>query len=145
MPESNQLADVNDVFNAVLMQGDMLGDVVFYGKGAGKLPTASAVVADVIDALKDGSKIHDSLFWKPAEKLDHQLMDTAKYSYYIRTAGVPAAALPNVAGPGKLVFDYGDSAAYLIEAATAADLEAVAAKLEVLGGRLALVLKKLPE
>ena len=145
VPESNQLAGVNDVFNAVLMQGDMLGDVVFYGKGAGKLPTASAVVADVIDALKDGSKIHDSLFWKPAEKLDHQLMDTAKYSYYIRTAGVPAAALPNVAGPGKLVFDYGDSAAYLIEAATTADLEAVAAKLEVLGGRLALVLKKLPE
>ena len=145
VPESNQLAGVNDVFNAVLMQGDMLGDVVFYGKGAGKLPTASAVVADVIDALKDGSKIHDSLFWKPAEKLDHQLMDTAKYSYYIRTAGVPAAALPNVAGPGKLVFDYGDSAAYLIEAATAADLEAVEAKLKVLGGRLALVLKKLPE
>ena len=142
---SNQLAGVDDVFNAVLMKGDMLGDVVFYGKGAGKLPTASAVVADVIDALKDGSKIHDSLFWKPAEKLDHQLMDTAKYSYYIRTAGVPAAALPNVAGPGKLVFDYGDSAAYLIEAATAADLEAVAAKLKVLGGRLALVLKKLPE
>ena len=145
VPESNQLAGVYDVFNAVLMQGDMLGDVVFYGKGAGKLPTASAVVADVIDALKDGSKIHDSLFWKPAEKLDHQLMDTAKYSYYIRTAGVPAAALPNVAGPGKLVFDYGDSAAYLIEAATAADLEAVATKLKVLGGRLALVLKKLPE
>ena len=141
----DDIAGVNDVFNAVLMQGDMLGDVVFYGKGAGKLPTASAVVADVIDALKDGSKIHDSLFWKPAEKLDHQLMDTAKYSYYIRTAGVPAAALPNVAGPGKLVFDYGDSAAYLIEAATAADLEAVTAKLEVLGGRLALVLKKLPE
>ena len=145
VPKSHQLAGVDDVFNAVLVKGDMLGDVVFYGKGAGKLPTASAVVADVIDALKDGSKIHDSLFWKPAEKLDHQLMDTAKYSYYIRTAGVPAAALPNVAGPGKLVFDYGDSAAYLIEAATAADLEAVAAKLEVLGGRLALVLKKLPE
>ena len=145
VPKFNQLASVDDVFNAVLVKGDMLGDVVFYGKGAGKLPTASAVVADVIDALKDGSKIHDSLFWKPAEKLDHQLMDTARYSYYIRTAGVPAAALPNVAGPGKLVFDYGDSAAYLIEAATAADLEAVAAKLEVLGGRLALVLKKLPE
>lgn len=141
----SQLSSVDDVFNGILVRGDATGDVVFYGKGAGKLPTASAVVADVIDALKDGSKIHDSLFWKPAEKLDHQLMDTAKYSYYIRTAGVPAAALPNVAGPGKLVFDYGDSAAYLIEAATAADLEAVAAKLEVLGGRLALVLKKLPE
>ena len=40
---SNQLAGVDDVFNAVLMKGDMLGDVVFYGKGAGKLPTASAL------------------------------------------------------------------------------------------------------
>ena len=54
---SNQLAGVDDVFNAVLMKGDMLGDVVFYGKGAGKLPTASAVVADVIDALKEGVKV----------------------------------------------------------------------------------------
>lgn len=35
---ANQLADVDDVFNAVLMKGDMLGDVVFYGKGAGKRP-----------------------------------------------------------------------------------------------------------
>ena len=49
---ANQLAGVDDVFNAVLMKGDMLGDVVFYGKGAGKLPTASAVVADVIAAAR---------------------------------------------------------------------------------------------
>ena len=42
VPKSNQLASVDDVFNAVLVKGDMLGDVVFYGKGAGKLPTASA-------------------------------------------------------------------------------------------------------
>lgn len=145
VPESNQLAGVNDVFNAVLMQGDMLGDVVFYGKGAGKLPTASAVVADVIDALKEGSKVHDSLFWKPAEKLDHQLADETPYDCYIRTEGVPAAVLPSVAGAGRLLFDRGDSAAYLMEAATAADLAAVRAKLDVLGGRLALVLRRLPE
>ena len=42
VPKANQLASVDDVFNAVLVKGDMLGDVVFYGKGAGKLPTASA-------------------------------------------------------------------------------------------------------
>lgn len=47
--KSSQLAGVDDVFNAVLVKGDATGDVVFYGKGAGKLPTASAVVADVID------------------------------------------------------------------------------------------------
>ena len=75
VPKANQLAGVDDVFNAVLVKGDMLGDVVFYGKGAGKLPTASAVVADVVDALKNGSKVHDSLFWQPAEPVDGMLTD----------------------------------------------------------------------
>ena len=45
----SQLANVSDVFNAVLVRGDAVGDTVFYGRGAGKMPTASAVVADVID------------------------------------------------------------------------------------------------
>jgi len=48
----SQLASVDDVFNAILVRGDAIGDVVFYGKGAGKMPTASAVVADVIDCAK---------------------------------------------------------------------------------------------
>ena len=48
----SQLAGVNDVFNAILVRGDATGDVVFYGKGAGKLPTASAVVADIVSAVK---------------------------------------------------------------------------------------------
>ncbi len=50
--EESQLAGVNDVFNAILVRSDATGDVVFYGKGAGKLPTASAVVADITNALK---------------------------------------------------------------------------------------------
>lgn len=45
----SQLASVNDVFNAILVRGDAVGDVCFYGAGAGKLPTASAVVADMVD------------------------------------------------------------------------------------------------
>jgi homoserine dehydrogenase len=49
---TNPLADVEDVFNAILVKGDAIGDVMFYGKGAGKLPTASAVVGDVIDTAK---------------------------------------------------------------------------------------------
>ena len=73
VPKANQLASVDDVFNAVLVKGDMLGDVVFYGKGAGKLPTASAVVADVVDALKNGAQVHDSLFWQPADPVDGML------------------------------------------------------------------------
>ncbi len=46
------LANVNDVFNAILVHGDCVGDVLFYGRGAGKMPTASAVVADVLDCAK---------------------------------------------------------------------------------------------
>ena len=56
------LAGVEDVFNAIAVKGNAIGDVMFYGRGAGKLPTASAVVADVIDAArhKDEKK---RMFW----------------------------------------------------------------------------------
>ena len=50
--QDNPLYNVKDVFNAILVKGDMLGDVMFYGKGAGSLPTASAVVSDIVDAVK---------------------------------------------------------------------------------------------
>ncbi len=46
------LYGVNDVYNAIFLRGESLGEVMFYGKGAGKLPTASAVAADVVDAIK---------------------------------------------------------------------------------------------
>lgn len=51
--QSNPLYSVNDVFNGIFVHGNMLGDVMFYGSGAGKLPTASAVVGDVVDAAKN--------------------------------------------------------------------------------------------
>ena len=65
LPKSNLLSDVNDVFNGILVRGDAIGDVVFYGRGAGKLPTASAVVGDVIDEVRH-MKTRKSLFWEPA-------------------------------------------------------------------------------
>ena len=68
----SQLASVDDVFNAILVRGDAIGDVVFYGKGAGKLPTASAVVADVIDCAKHTTK-RKAFGWGPAE--DNYVID----------------------------------------------------------------------
>jgi homoserine dehydrogenase len=50
VPDENPLSNVEDVFNAITVKGDSIGEVIFYGKGAGKLPTASAVVADIIDS-----------------------------------------------------------------------------------------------
>ena len=52
VPRSSLLASVNDVYNAILIHGDAVEDVLFYGRGAGKFPTASAVVADIIDCAR---------------------------------------------------------------------------------------------
>ena len=51
IPHENPLSCVDDVFNAILVRGNAVGDVMFYGRGAGNLPTASAVVADIIDIM----------------------------------------------------------------------------------------------
>lgn len=59
IPMTNPLSSINDVFNGILLDGDMVGKVMFYGPGAGKLPTASAVCADIVDAIAhvDGIKL----------------------------------------------------------------------------------------
>lgn len=61
------LSDVNGVFNAIMITGDQTGDVMFYGKGAGKNATASAVAADVIDCVKHLEN-RKYLFWEDGEK-----------------------------------------------------------------------------
>ena len=142
---SNQLAGVDDVFNAVLMKGDMLGDVVFYGKGAGKLPTASAVVADVVDAIKEGSKVHDSLFWQPAEPVEGMLTDPAPAAYYVRVAGIAPAVVEAIYGTGKVVEERFDGCSYFVEKADARALAEAARKVEAVGGSVKLLLKRLPE
>ena len=56
LPASHPLYAVNGVFNAIFVHGNVLGDAMFYGSGAGKLPTASAVVADVVEMAKNLDK-----------------------------------------------------------------------------------------
>jgi homoserine dehydrogenase len=55
IPSSAPLASINDVFNGILLDCDMVGKVMFYGPGAGKLPTASAVCADIVDIAAHGA------------------------------------------------------------------------------------------
>ncbi len=77
----SQLASTNDVFNAILVRGDAVGDVVFYGRGAGKLPTASAVVADVIDCAQHLEKRKD-FGWEsgtPDYVIDYNEIETAVF------------------------------------------------------------------
>ena len=62
VPTTSQLANIDNEFNGIMVRGDCTDDVVFYGKGAGKLPTASAVVADIVDCCKH-LKARRFLFW----------------------------------------------------------------------------------
>lgn len=82
----SQLSSVDDVFNGILVRGDATGDVVFYGKGAGKLPTASAVIADIVDAIK-ATSTSKSLQWKDDGK--NHVLDYKQQSgsFYLRMQG----------------------------------------------------------
>jgi homoserine dehydrogenase len=82
---NHPLYSVNDVFNGILVKGNMVGDVMFYGRGAGKLPTASAVVADIVDAAKhEGTNI--MTLWS-SKKLELSSCDEAENVFFVR---VPA-------------------------------------------------------
>ena len=79
------LYNVNGVFNAIFVHGNVLGDAMFYGSGAGKLPTASAVVADVVDAAKHLNR-NIMTMWKQ-EKLKLEDKADAKRRFFIRMKG----------------------------------------------------------
>lgn len=132
----SQLASVTDVFNAILVRGDAIGDVVFYGKGAGKLPTASAVVADVIDCAKHVDR-KKAFGWGASEEnyvVDYKTLETA---LYIRTeVSDKAAALAAVEAQfGKVrVLSREDAPANELAFVTGTDTEqALTEKLENTG------------
>ncbi len=81
---SHALSNVNDVFNAIFIKGNVIDEVMFYGRGAGKLPTASAVAADIVDCVKHFNRnvMH---FWS-AEKLEMLPIDTVPVKMLIRVA-----------------------------------------------------------
>ncbi|PKM50119.1 MAG: homoserine dehydrogenase [Firmicutes bacterium HGW-Firmicutes-7] len=75
------LSHVHGVFNAILVKGNVIGEVMFYGKGAGKLPTASAVVTDIVDAIKHlGRNIMS--FWS-TKKMELMSIDEVKFGYLV--------------------------------------------------------------
>lgn len=84
LPKEHPLYNVNDVFNAVFVHGNVLGDAMFYGSGAGKLPTASAVVGDMVDIAKH-MDCNIAIEWK-AEKRTLAEFGKMKHAFFVRTA-----------------------------------------------------------
>lgn len=92
VPKKHPLAGVEDVFNAIVVEGNYLGTTMFYGKGAGKFPTASAVVADVIESVRHINANKAYLEWKEPEP--GYMLDIAESvsEYFVRTSKTKAEA-----------------------------------------------------
>lgn len=95
------LASVNDVFNGILVTGDMVGDVSFGGRGAGKLPTASAVAADVVNCVRSQGRTI-SCTWEPEEVRLADLGETER-RFFVRAALAERSAVETAFAGGTLV------------------------------------------
>ena len=97
--KKHPLYSVRDVFNAVFVNGNMLGDAMFYGKGAGKLPTASAVVADVVEETKHAGE-NIGIQWQP-QKQDIADYKEMSHRFFVRISDtVSKAHVKEVFGDG---------------------------------------------
>lgn len=90
VPNNSQLANIDDVFNGIMVRGDCTGDVVFYGKGAGKLPTASAVCADIVDSCMH-LKRRRFLYWTDGDGSNIIDVNDSVFKMYLRVNGENAA------------------------------------------------------
>ena len=103
VPVEEPLAGVDDVFNAILVKGDATGDVMFYGRGAGKLPTASAVVADVIAAVR---KLDRASYrpWQPNRPELVGSVDALVSPWFVRTADGAEITAPMVRAQAEAAY-----------------------------------------
>ncbi len=88
--KDHPLYAVNDVFNGIMVKGNMLGTAMFYGSGAGKLPTASAVVADIMEAAENADQ-HVAFGWS-SDRQTIADQKTCVHRYFIRVEGSTAEA-----------------------------------------------------
>lgn len=82
--KSSPLSGVDDVFNAIMVTGNCVGNLMFYGAGAGKLPTASAVVADIVDCVRHRERAKKIGWERVSEKLVAS-KDDKSFAYLVRT------------------------------------------------------------
>lgn len=101
LSQKSPLYSVNDVFNGIFVHGNVLGDAMFYGSGAGKLPTASAVVADVVDEAKH---LHKNIMTNWTSR-PLKLIDTEEVAgrFFVRVKGSTVEEVENVFGKVDII------------------------------------------
>ena len=129
LSQEHPLCGVNDVFNGIFVHGNVLGDAMFYGSGAGKLPTASAVVADVVDMVKhQNTNIY--IDWK-SEKIELLDYKDNVNTFFVRTTS-DQATIATAFGDVTYTQKVADGEiGFTTEAMTEAEFEEKSAKIEV--------------
>ena len=98
---THPLYNVNDVLNGIYVHGNVLGDVMFFGAGAGKLPTASAVVSDVVDCVKHKGKNVMTIWSSVKQELGDTFDETRRF--FVRIQGDDVQAAKAAFGEGQVV------------------------------------------
>lgn len=129
--KNHPLYMVNGVFNAVCVHGNMLGDSMYYGRGAGKLPTASAVVSDVVDCARHIGKVI-MCFWD-AESVNLTGIDEASRRFFVRvTADREKEAIEAFRSVQVVEADVKDEFAFVTEEMTEKEFNELAEKVGII-------------
>jgi homoserine dehydrogenase len=138
--KEHPLANVEDVFNAIVVKGNAIGDAMFYGRGAGKLPTASAVVADVIDIAKHPDFGTSSVWIRKQENNVISIEDSpAKFLVRAQVSNITEAKKTIASKLGQIEFvelnskDLVDEFAFIMPVATEKELNITIAELKEMG------------
>ncbi len=121
---TNRLSNIKDVFNGVVAHGDAVGEVAFYGRGAGKLPTASAVVSDIIECVRL-APISEPAFWQDnGENIVVDLKD-GDFSFGLRVKYTESAGnnLSSLFGASELISKIGDEVVFITRTISEAEFD----------------------
>lgn len=106
IPKTHILSSVSGVYNGIYLAGDLTGPLIFYGQGAGKLPTSSAVISDIINLIKELGNKEDFHYYLQQEKLKIREIGDVKSKYYIRFSALDKpgvlAAIAGILGEYKI-------------------------------------------
>jgi len=128
IPEDNPISGVDDVFNAVMVNGNATGEVMFYGKGAGEMPTASACVADVMEALQASPRREEIGWSEDTGGFEDPLNLSSRYYFRIEGSLSDAAA---AFGDVEVLAEDGETT-FLTDAISGHDAARLSAGLKVL-------------
>ena len=135
VPNKSQLANIDYEFNGIMVRGDCTGDVVFYGKGAGKLPTASAVCADIVDCCMHLKK-RRFLFWADGDGSNIISVDDSVFRMYLRLNGDNAVKKAEAVFGKVSAIEDDKRGAVITEAMTLAQFSEKCAKLSAEGVKI---------